>query len=405
MSNPFALAAVTTTWSQLLQEASAEPSLSGTKVTTGPPDRARTVGTGRQLNLFLYRVTPNAAWRNHDLPSRNQSGAALARPVLALNLHYLLTAYGAEDEDLDAQHLMAHAMSLTHDAGVLSRDRVRAAVAAQPVVASSDLAEQVELVKLTPEAVGMEELSRLWGTFPSAAYRLSVGYEASVVFVDRPVRTKAPALPVRAAKVEVLTARRPVLDAVTPAVAAPGATLTLSGRDLAAERVRVRLGGVMVEPTVVTGQRVEIVLPGGLRAGANTVQVVHDLALGTPPTPHVGAESNVVAFVIAPRITSPAAALTVVRGKTLPLAVDPPVGRSQRVSLLVGDRELAATPRPASPDPSPQVTFAVPADHPAGAHLLRVRVDGADSPLDVDANPASPTFNTYTGPLLKVKAS
>src|SRR5205085_5440774 len=144
------------TWSQLLQEVSAESSLAGTKVTTGPPDRARSVGTARQLNLFLYRVTPNAAWRNNDLPSRNQAGAVITRPVLALDLHYLLTAYGAQDEDLDAQHLMAHAMSLTHDAGVLTRDRVRAAIAAQPLVTSSDLADQVELVKLTPEAIGME---------------------------------------------------------------------------------------------------------------------------------------------------------------------------------------------------------------------------------------------------------
>jgi hypothetical protein len=403
MSNPYALAAVTTTWSQLLQEASAEPSLSGTKVTTGPPDRARTVGTGRQLNLFLYRLTPNGAWRNSDLPTRNQAGAVVARPVLALNLHYLLTAYGAEDEDLDAQHLMAHAMSLTHDAGVLTRDRVRAAVAAQPAVAPSDLADQVELVKLTPEAIGMEELSRLWGTFPNAAYRLSVGYEASVVLVDRPQRTKAAGLPVRTANVEVQTRRPPVIESVSPAIVGPGATLTLSGRDLAADRVRVRIGGILIDPSLVTAQRVQVVLPASLRAGGNTAQVVHEMALGTPPTPHVGSESNLVAFLVAPRITSPAATLLAVRGKPFPLAVDPPVGRSQRVSLLVGDREIVSTGRVPVPDPSPMVTFGIPADLAAGSYLLRVRVDGADSPLDVDANPASPTFNAYSGPLLKVK--
>jgi hypothetical protein len=133
--------------------------------------------------------------------------------------------------------------------------------------------------------------------------------------------------------------------------------------------------------------------------------VVHELVLGTPPVPHGGSESNVFAFVVAPRIIGPAPPLATVRGKTLTLTVDPPVGRSQPVSLLVGDRELAALPRPPAPDPAPKVVFAFPTDFPIGSHLLRVRVDGADSALEVDPNPTSPTFNTYIGPVLEVKAS
>src|SRR5215207_10586310 len=51
---------------------------------------------GPQLNLFLYRVSLNQGWRNADLPTRDSAGRRSASPPLALDLHYLLTAYGKE---------------------------------------------------------------------------------------------------------------------------------------------------------------------------------------------------------------------------------------------------------------------------------------------------------------------
>ena len=49
------------------------------------------------LNFFLYQVTPNLGWRNADLPSRENGGSRTTYPPLALDLHYLLTAYGSQD--------------------------------------------------------------------------------------------------------------------------------------------------------------------------------------------------------------------------------------------------------------------------------------------------------------------
>ena len=48
------------------------------------------------VNVFLYQVTPNAAWRNADLPTRRANGDLIQRPQAALDLHYLLTFYGDE---------------------------------------------------------------------------------------------------------------------------------------------------------------------------------------------------------------------------------------------------------------------------------------------------------------------
>ncbi|HBL28451.1 MAG TPA: hypothetical protein DD490_16585, partial [Acidobacteria bacterium] len=35
-----------------------------------------------------------------------------------------------------------------------------------------------------------------------------------------------------------------------------------------------------------------------------------------------------------------------------------------------------------------------------GVYLVRLQVDGAESPLDVDTDPASPTFGRFIGPVI-----
>ena len=47
------------------------------------------------MNVYLYRVSPNPAWRNQDLPTRAR-GPIVDRPLTAIDLHYLLTFYGDE---------------------------------------------------------------------------------------------------------------------------------------------------------------------------------------------------------------------------------------------------------------------------------------------------------------------
>jgi hypothetical protein len=400
VSNPFAIAAVTATLSQLVGRVTEDPTLTGTGVTTRPPDRARaSTDTGRQLNLFLYQITENAGWRGMDLPSRNENGELIQRPVLPLNLHYLLTAYGQNDEDFDAQHLLAHAMILIHDAPVLTRDQIRAALIAEPAVAQSDLADQIELVKLCPEIMNVEEISKLWTAFQTN-FRLSVAYQASVLLIERAIPTRI-AKPVRAANLYVLAFRQPVIEAVSPQVLAPGGQLTVQGRNLKADVVQLRFGQVLAAPGTIDDRQLIVTLPATLAAGVNTVQVVQDLNLGTPPTPHRGFSSNIAAFILAPQITTPSP-MTAARGGNLSLAFNPPAGRAQRVSILVGDREVVLSARPAGSLPVTTLNFPIPGDMQTGSFLLRLRVDGAESPLEVDTNPVSSTFNQYVAPVVTI---
>jgi hypothetical protein len=127
----------------------------------------------------------------------------------------------------------------------------------------------------------------------------------------------------------------------------------------------------------------------------NTVQAVQQINLGTPGDPHGGFESNVAPFILAPQITT-APPINVKRGETLTLDISPSVGSTQRVNLLLGDRSIAIPPRPPG-QPAATLNFPIPSNLPAGPLPVRVQIDGAQSQLDTDKNPDSPTFGQFKG--------
>jgi hypothetical protein len=403
MSNPFAIATVTTALTQLLARVTEESTLAGSKVTARPLDRARKPSEkNRQLNLMLYRVVPNAALQSDTLPFRDGNGHRVRRPSLAVELHYLLTAFGDDDDEIDGQHLLAHAMSLVHDNGILTRDQLRAAVKVPSPLASSDLADQPELVRLALQTFNVEEMSKLWSAFQTN-YRLSVGYSASVVLIERPLPVPAEALPVREIGVQAVTIRRPIIDSLSPPRLFAGGVLAIEGSNLRGQITAVRFGDVRVTTTSAGERRLQVMLPPSLLPGVNTVQVVHDIPLGDPPVAHRGVESNVAPFVIQPRIVTPPP-ITVKRGKTLTLAFDPNIGRSQKVVLFIGDESIEIPPRPRpnpTTDPVSDATlkFFIPATFTPGTYLMRVSVDGVESQLDIDA-----LTQRYNGPVVTVTA-
>src|SRR4051794_38914453 len=119
MSNTPAIASVTATLQAILTHAIvADSDLADTTVTTLPPGKARDTNTHNQLNVFLYLALPNNTWRNMDIPGQFNRGET-GLPPLALNLYYLLTAYGRNDDDVYSHRLLAAAMRLLHDEPLL----------------------------------------------------------------------------------------------------------------------------------------------------------------------------------------------------------------------------------------------------------------------------------------------
>src|ERR1051326_8249061 len=112
MSNYLAIATVTATLQRVLQ-AVIGGDVPGATATTVRPDASGQGLPPVGVNIFLYQVTPNAALRNADLPTRNASGQAGQRPVAALDLHYLMSFYGA-DKQLEPQRVLGSVVRTLH---------------------------------------------------------------------------------------------------------------------------------------------------------------------------------------------------------------------------------------------------------------------------------------------------
>ncbi|MFF7731997.1 Pvc16 family protein [Streptomyces sp. NPDC007984] len=153
------------------------------------------------VTVFLYQVTPNTSQRNHDLPTRASDGTLVRRPAAALDLHYLISAYG-EEAELVGQRLIGSVVRTLHEIPVLPRDIIELA-GQRPHLSGSDLADAVQRVRFTPTAMDVDETSKLWGMLHQTPYALSVVYQAVLVLIDGR-ETPVPAKPVERPEVRVL---------------------------------------------------------------------------------------------------------------------------------------------------------------------------------------------------------
>ena len=204
MSNFLAPATVTATLALMLEELIAlDISDFGFNVVPKKPEN----GDNRdqaQVLIYLYQVTPNPQWRNADVPMRNGRGQIVNRPRAAIDLHYLLTFYGNEDQ-LQPQRLMGSVVHILHAQPVITPAWVDFARnhGDYPFLVTSDLGIEIERVKFTPQAFSLEELSKLWSVLLQTPYSLSIAYIASVVFVE-PQAPETRALPVQERSVIVV---------------------------------------------------------------------------------------------------------------------------------------------------------------------------------------------------------
>lgn len=423
MSSALAIASVTYVLKDLLNNGLIDQNVSdatggNVNVTTLPPDRIDITSGGQsQLNLYMYRVTFNQGWSNVALPSRDNQGERVSNPPLSLNLHYLLTSYGVNE--LHTEILLGYGMQLLHEIPVLDRKAISRSLATSSAgsggglpdefraLSTSELAEQIEQIKITPENLNTEEISKLWTAFGSK-YRPTAAYLASVVLIESKESTKS-ALRVRQQNIYVNPFHQPVIEKIKSQMKPgdpivedqpifAGYNLVISGRQLISDNVKLKIGDIEVTPAEknIADSQILFPLPVGLQAGVQNVQVIHNKMMGSPLVAHHGVESNVAAFVLRPAIIGNPKFKK--NKSTINLIVKPAVHEKQRVILLLNELKNI----PDDPDPPHSYSFSLspekllnlenPVDNitipisgvEPGTYLMRIQVDGAESPLETD---------------------
>jgi hypothetical protein len=416
MSNALAISGVSAVLQYFLNIVYNDPHspLGGVVVSAVAPDIVQNkLGSGSgaqiQVNLFMHQVTPNAAWRNVDLPSLAPNGSTRAKnPPLALDLHYLLTAYASEDTQAEA--LLGYALLMMHENPVLPRAQISTALTNLPatnplhnVLSSSGLADQIEMIKLTPATLGREEMAWLW-TALKADFRPTFAFDVSVLLMQNPLASSF-ALPVLSRDIAVRAARPPQLFDVQPpehqTVAAPGDTVTVTGEFLTGASlislVHQRLGirYPPFAPSTVTDTSIVFTVPNDpakLPAGIYNLTVLFTNAGGL-----VRQSTNSLPLALAPTILASPAPVVVTNalGTLVTISCGPQALPNQSVSLALGGTAVAAQTFDA---PTATLSFQFPKLSP-GSYLARLRVDGVESPIAVDWSATPPTFS---GPLVTV---
>lgn len=416
MGNFLSLASVTAAIGYLLEEVNKD--VPGIKITTRPLDALELQNPVNGLNIFLYLVKPSTSLGIIDVTTKDSSGNEETNPVLLLDLHYIITATAAENDDLVAQQILASAMRVLNEHPIISKDIIRKSTRSKEGLEASDLASQIEDVKLNLEPLNAEDLTKIWSRFPSTNFRPSVAYTAAVVMIEsKLVPPSGPMKAIGMGPVSQLTS--PNIEWIEPRVLeySPDARLIIAGSNLKAENVAVEfnqsLSVVPQSAQDVSDKRIIVLLPSDIEAGITKVSVVHKLsslagsgaANGPAAARKTSLKSNVAPFVLAPRIVSQSAA-NCKRGTDLVVNFEPPISREKPIYVMLGDGAfLASEAKSSGPQPDPKirsVKITVPSDFQTGANLLRISIDGAESNLIIDDNPRSKTFGKAIGPYVEI---
>jgi len=432
MSTALALAGVTAVLQSQIRTRFSNDDVSamaggGVQVSAVAPDRVIVNGnlTQSQLNIFLHQVTPNTGWMNACLPSHDGRGQRLTNQPLALDLHYLLTAYGVAD--LQAEVLLGFAMQVLHEMPVLVRDTIRAILEADPddpnapnfppalqlAFTSTGLADQLEQIKVTPENLNSEEMSKLWTSFQTN-YHLSTTYIATVALIEAeqpartplPVLTRGPVNPETNQETGIIAQPHlippvPTITGIEPqnqqSAVRLDEPLILRGHHLGGENIRVQFTNPRLnEPIEITPQpgatETEMTVqipnePTEWVAGIYQIRVLLEQPIIMQPGETEEKSTNEMPLILAPNFSD----VTVDREDNNEVRVNliaiPEVLPNQTISLILGQNESHADP---IQEQTAQLTFVF-NNLAAGDYWARLRIDGVDSLL-IDSSTTPPTF-------------
>jgi hypothetical protein len=401
MSNYLAIATVTKALAQILDSAVKSAVDSSSAVTQRPDPGTKTAC----VDLFLYQVTPNAALRSSDLPTRNAQGQVVSRPTSALDLHYLLSFYG-DDSKFEPQRMLgAVVRSLLAEPG-LTRERILSVSKDDnhDKMSGSNLADAAEQVKFTPHALTIDELSRIWSIFYQVPYALSVAYTATVVLIEseEPVLASQPVLQrgQNDQGVETQLGPFPQLDTwhigegdddaarlrfPSYPSARLGTILTLRGRNLGGDSIVVQLVNQHLQesvpdiPATLTAGRaneIKLAIPSISADASKWAAGIYAVSVAVT-TGGVTRSTNSLPLPFAPQITAITAAARDADGNVLVTVTSAPVVKpAQSVFLSLPDRDVPANPHSLVNDP---LTFSLTNPTAGQVIVVRLRVDGVDT--------------------------
>ena len=134
-------------------------------------------GQNTRLTVFLYSVLENSYLKNREVIQEDPDH--LRYPPLTVDLHYMLTTYASAqipdltERTLEEHRILGRAMRVLYDNAIIRGS-----------VLQGNLAGGDEEFRITLETLSLEELNKIWTSFPNSHYHPSVGYLVTPVTIE-----------------------------------------------------------------------------------------------------------------------------------------------------------------------------------------------------------------------------
>lgn len=130
-----------------------------------------------RLCLFLYQVIESPYLKGQEMQALNST--TMKYPPLTLDLYYMLTSYGSPqiadrtERTIEEHTVLGRTMNILYDNAILRGSVLR-----------GSLAGTGEELKVTFHPIPIDDLNKLWNSFPDKPLKLSVYYMVTPVKID-----------------------------------------------------------------------------------------------------------------------------------------------------------------------------------------------------------------------------
>jgi hypothetical protein len=129
-----------------------------------------------RLSLFLYQVLENVHLKNRDMQIKDPK--TLVFPPIALDLYYMLTSYPSGVQDIsertkEEHSILGRVIQILNDNAVLTGSVLKGGLAMN----GCDL-------HITLSPLSLDDMTKMWTTFPGKTFRSSICCLVTPVIID-----------------------------------------------------------------------------------------------------------------------------------------------------------------------------------------------------------------------------
>ena len=413
MSNYLAIATVTSALKNIIQTGISKD-LPGTLVTTVRPDSITNAQKERKVNLYMYQAVPNKEFNSSNSSSYKLNKGITKGKAVSLDLYYIISFYGNEQE-LEPQQLLGSTIKSLIDRPTVDAEIMESTLFQAKFLYNSTLSEQTQQIKFAPAMTEPNEIVRIWSAMFKYPYALSVIYQGKAVLIQGeklgksplPIRERQLALSSTPPKIENITVEGGNNRAITKV-----STLLIQGSQLDHNLIKVKIGEAILTPQKVSQGEIKLRLleeAENLRPGTQNLQIIHyQFEERNEEYITKAVSSNKIELVLRPKIVT-IAILNLTENwqqqcsGQIQVDVDLLVEQKQQVYLILNEINNSESEdyifKGQKRNELQQSLFFAINGIKAASYLVRIKIDNADSLLEID-----PITEEYCNPVIDLQS-